>query len=122
MPNYEPEYEIRIRYWTGDSFSTEDRETSLDGTWKNVDVIKENVRRIREHYEWYQSLNNYHRSTGKLTKPSWFTAKSEHSINLKLDVGTEYYASPFWCGYFEGLYGIDVVKAKDKTEELGFEY
>jgi hypothetical protein len=96
MSEYDVEYEIQIHYWTGDSFSTEDRETSLDGTWKNIDIIKENISRIKEQYEL--------------------------SLNIKLDNGKEYLLSAFWCGYFEGLYGVRVIKAKDQTESIGFGY
>ena len=54
--------------------------------------------------------------------PAWLTTKTEYSINLKLDNGKEYCVSSFWCGFFEGLYGVDVIKLKDEGEKLGFDY
>lgn len=66
------EYRIKIYYETGDSFHNEEVEAYLELTWKNLDIAKENLQRIKEHYEMYQDINSrYYRAT-KMSKEEWF--------------------------------------------------
>ena len=53
------EYRIRIDYSTGNSFGSHDVTDYLEFTWKNLDIVKENLRWIKEHYEMYRSIHNY---------------------------------------------------------------
>ena len=54
-------YQIQINYSTGDSFHTEDREERIDFVWTNLEVAKENLQRIEEHYKMYQGTGRkYH--------------------------------------------------------------
>jgi len=113
------EYKILIFYRTGSSDHTYDDEGYLDGTWKNIEIIKENLQRIKEHYLWYESIYiTGSRHNKKIEKPHWYTNKYDGSIKLKLDDGTEYEMSAFWCGYFETLYGAkaEPVKENDNLE------
>ena len=106
-----PEYKIKIRYETGDSFGTETCENYIDGEWKNLDIVHENAKRIKEHYRWYNSFHGYPVVPGKaqVKRPSWLLdSMSENSIKLILDNGSEYIYSTFWCGYFETLYAITI--------------
>lgn len=41
-------YRIKISYSTGNSFGSEDTWDYLELTWKNLDVAKENLQRIKE--------------------------------------------------------------------------
>lgn len=113
-------YQIKIFYQTGDSFSRRDEERFLDGDWENPDIIRENLRRIKEHNEWYLGENNsFH---NKVSKPKWIKADDkypEFSVTLKLDNGTEYKQSTFWRGYFERLYGADAVIKKEEGFSFG---
>lgn len=49
-------YRIKISYLTGDSFGTQDTYDYLELTWKNLDIAKENLQRIKEHYELYEAV------------------------------------------------------------------
>lgn len=111
-------YRIKYEYRTGDSFHTEDREEILEYEWKNLDVVKECLKRIREHYKWYESIeNHYAYRHEKVEKPAWHNIQkqdyimgNEHClINLPLDNGKEIQFWPPWCGYFEQLYGAEIV-------------
>ena len=53
------EYKIKIYYSTGDSNSSNDETSYLDLTWVNLDIAKENLRRIKEHYLQYQELRSW---------------------------------------------------------------
>lgn len=85
-------YKIKIDYQTGDSFDTYDTSTLLDGEWNNLEVAKENLKRIQLHYEFFLCRSN--RKT---------------LLKLKTDDGVEYKFYPFWCGYFEKLYGAEII-------------
>ena len=52
------EYKIRIDYCTGNSFGSEDMNEYLDLYWSNIDIAKENLKRIKEHYEQYKECNS----------------------------------------------------------------
>jgi len=64
-----PEYRIKISYSTGDSFHNEDAEQTLELTWKNLDIAKENLQRIKEHYQMKEDI---HRYNSKLTLWQWY--------------------------------------------------
>lgn len=116
-------YQIRISYQTGDSFHTEDTETILDYDWGDVNVVTQNLKRIREHYEMYQEMaDRYHASfkemKGEYGKKDWFVVDGEaidlagtaaRCLYLYLDDGTKFQYSCPWCGYFETLYGGEVI-------------
>jgi len=53
------EYKIKIEYCTGNSFGSEDESGYLDLSWKNIDIAKENLKRIKEHYEQYRECSSY---------------------------------------------------------------
>lgn len=117
-------YAILIHYETGDSLGTEEREDFLDGRWENEDVIRENICRIKEHFDWYANKNYMsggYRSLNGFTEtpePEWHKGEYENTIILFTDDGTPYKQSAFWCGYFKTLYGAKAVK---KEEEIGFD-
>ncbi len=114
-------YKIEIQYHTGDSFHSYDAEQFLPGDWENHDIIRENIKRIREHYEWFERNHGrtYHfENKTKISEPEWHKGKLEYTITLKLDNGIEYDQSVFWCGYFESLLGAKAIA----QEEEGFSF
>ena len=112
-------YKIKYDYQTGDSFHTEEREDLLEYEWMDLDVAKECLKRIREHYKWYQSLeNHYSFRKEEIVKPTWHNIDmsnfiirtDEHYLmNMPLDNGNEIQFWPPWCGYFEHLHGAEIV-------------
>jgi len=110
-------YNIRIFYRTGDSFGSRNKEMDLDGFWENTEIIKENLKRIKEHYEWYKNKNSSY-SSKKIEKPTWHTNRYDESIKLKTDKGVEYEQSTYWCGYFESLYGAKAIICSEPDMEF----
>jgi hypothetical protein len=117
----EQRYKIKISYQTGDSFHTEDCEQELEESWSNLDIAKENLKRIEEHDDWYSSKSSFRKK--ELDKPEWHkidlsefglsSISEEDLINLKLDNGKEWQFWPFWIGYFETLYGAEIIIDND---------
>lgn len=52
-------YSIKISYATGNSFGSSNEDELLDLTWKNLDIAKENLLAIKEHYDMYQLVDGY---------------------------------------------------------------
>jgi len=108
-------YQIKYHYETGDSFHTEDREEILEYEWEDLKVAKEALRRIEEHYAWYESISRGH--LDELPRPKWHSIKpgstakdmEHYLINIPMDNGKEVQFWAPWCGYFETLYGADIV-------------
>lgn len=106
------EYRIKYNYNTGDSFNTyEGEEGYLELTWKNLDVAKENLKRIEEHYKQYKSFNGYQSYNRKPRKDiieenqnkDWFVKENENCIILYGDNKEPFQFWAPWCGYFESL-------------------
>ena len=115
-------YTIRVEYKTGDSFSDGDESIDLD-EWENLDIAKENLQRIKEHYEYYRFKNDPW--AGDKIEEKWKNKNLPDfivlqmngniiSIKIKMDNGKEYTLYPQWCGYFETLYGASIVIKEDK--------
>ena len=119
-------FKILITYDTGNSFGTEEGlESYLDGEWKILETATENLNRIREHYEYYKAVKNYHFSKREkdeakkiielAPKQRWYADNVEeliYSLKLVTDVGVEYQCSAFWCGYFEHLVSAEIEMPK----------
>jgi hypothetical protein len=117
-------YKIKYSYCTGDSFSTQEGESVLEFEWTNLDIAKESLKRIVEHYKWYQSME--YRYLGiQDEKPSWWNVPTteynknfEHyQLNIPMDNGKEIIFQAPWCGYFESLYGVEII-----TEDKDMKY
>lgn len=107
-------YKIKFFYKTGDSFITEMLEDTLEFEWEKLDVVKECLKRIKEHYLWYKSIESY-RKDKPLDKPKWHNVNYDHKsmehhvINIPLDNGKDVQFIPPWCGYFEKLFSIEII-------------
>jgi len=115
-------YTIAIKYKTGDSFSTREEKTTLDYDWTNPEIVKENMIRIKEHYEWVRGINeSWHDEKPpkpdfmkELTKES--KAYEEYCLPLKKDDGSIFQISVKWTGYFERLISIEIQFKNFKIE------
>jgi hypothetical protein len=113
-------YYIEIYYETGNSFGSQDETSRLELTWDNLDIAKENVKRIKEHYEWYDAKGSKHFYRPKKVppKPKFVDSKYDFSLKLLTDDGNDWQISAFWCGYFETLYSAEI--KEDKDRELSY--
>lgn len=112
-------YKIKAKYETGDSFSNSVEESTLELTWTNLDVAKENLKRIKEHYTYYSKIENSYHSKKEdelirqeMKKQRWYADNYIGCLKLITDEGKELQFSAFWTGYFEKL-----IWAKIEPEE-----
>lgn len=113
-------YFIKISYSDGDSFKNWEDERNIDLEWKNIEVAKENLKRIKQHYKEYEFFDGWEswkvketdikKREDELKSFSWFSKGDwKHSIILKTDEGDDFQTSTFWCGYFESLLSAEIV-------------
>ncbi len=120
-------YKIKYHYTTGDSFHTEEREDLLEYEWNDLDIAKECLKRIREHYRWYRHVEHSN-IYEEVKEPEWhmvetkkFLRDSNHClINIPMDNGTEIQFWPPWVGYFEMLHGAEII-VDEKFNDMKFE-
>lgn len=121
-------YTIKIDYQTGNSFGIEDRSSNLEANW-NLEVAKENLQRIKEHYQIIKDRDNYvsigsSKETSlmkKIKTERWYTGKYfEWSIKLLENDSTEKEYRCFWTGYFERLYGGTIVETDEYDATMSF--
>ena len=86
-------YQIRLGYTTGDSFRSHEEESTLEYEWKDLEIAKENLQRIKKHYKWFLD-DNYKRDSWKKTMPdfcvkssTYGSSKYDYSILLKSEGG-----------------------------------
>jgi len=124
-------YTINVKYKDGDSYKSYKTEKTLDSGWE-LEVAKENLKRIKEHYTAYSKRNNYV-SIGKsendllkeLKAQRWYSTGEkystwEYNINLLENDGSSktYYIS--WTGYFTRLISASIVCKED--DDMSFEW
>lgn len=116
-------YKIKVEYRTGDSFGYEDTSIVLDYIWTNIDIAKENLERIKKHYQWSVSEFNNREwflknvpdfiENKDWEKKNWGHSKYVYTVPLKLDDGQEKDFSAVWTGYFEHLYGASIIDVEE---------
>jgi len=120
-------YQIEYDYRTGSSFGSHNETDVLEFEWENIEIAAEALKRIHEHYKWYQYKEKGYNWLDEVPKPKWHKIKresihedQEHNlINLPTDNGEEVQFWPPWCGYFETLYGAKIIiGGKDMSFEL----
>lgn len=52
-------FKIKYGYQTGNSFGSHSEEGELEMIWTSLDVAKDNLKRIQEHYQQYRDLSDY---------------------------------------------------------------
>lgn len=115
-------YQIKYSYRTGDSFGNSDEESTLDLEWDNLDIAKENLKRIKEHYQYYEAKNvsyikyEFNKRKAKIKEilatakdKDWYSEEYDFCLILKTDDGKDWKISAPWCGYFETLYGAEII-------------
>jgi hypothetical protein len=124
-------WQIKYQYETGDSFSNRDAEGILEMEWDDLDIAKENLQRIREHYTQYSSSRypNWRVTKKQLeeqqkeaTAKPWFVKQYDFCLNLKADNGNECQISAPWCGYFERLYGAEIISKEPEDDDMRIEF
>jgi len=130
-------YTIKIHYVTGDSFGSHETTNTVELEWENLDVAKENLQRIKEHYEYYSHINEMsleshkrgyiekkHKFIESVKEKDWFVEQkyydSTNSLKLKTDNGKDFLLNAFWIGYFERLKGAEIIMVEPKISDMEF--
>lgn len=125
-------YEIKVTYQTGHSLHSEVTTDVIELTWKDLDVAKQNLKRIQEHYTMYKELTAYtfKKNTQEILKRNedkeWFVKDptgdvymSEFHLILIADNGNSMQMYAFWCGHFEELYEAEIIN-NDEDLKISF--
>lgn len=117
-------YRIKYYYGTGDSFGTEDTSSIFEDEWENLEIAKANLKRIKEHYDFYKIApkigSHYEKFFSekeiKIAKEAplkdWYVSSLRHEIPLlkfSSDNGKFYQLFAPWCGYFEHLFSAEII-------------
>jgi hypothetical protein len=112
-------YKIIVNYDSGGSFGTyPGQECECIYQWDNLDIAKENLKRIAEHNRAVQKLNGW-RSYGRgswddYKNERWYCKHSpQHGVVLLTDHNIEYDESCSWVGYFETMNHCQIVPNDD---------
>lgn len=114
-------FKIKIEYETGDSFSSHDEIKIIDYVWKNLEIAKVNLVRIKEHYRWVCSYEGY--QPEKLDAPEFMEktygegghilSEAMYHMPILDDNGNSFDLNCGWVGYFETLYGASIVAEEE---------
>ncbi len=107
-------YNIKIQYQTGDSFSTAEREETIEMEWVHLDRAKESLKRIQNHYEFYQKHDNIWEKPEGVELPEgvlWDDENKMICLELIADNGDPFRYGCFWVGYFESLRSATIVRS-----------
>lgn len=127
-------YTIKIDYRTGNSFGCHDEEGKIEGEF-SLDIAKENLKRIKAHYNLYQIRNNYYsiglsdkgeKSLKEAQTEPWFYSGDgtygswEYELYLLENDGSSKSHSTFWIGYFERLISARIISKIPEDDGMNF--
>lgn len=113
-------YKIEVCYQTGDSYHSEDVTRRLEMSWKKVENAKKALRRIKEHYAWYQYVNDPpYMLRPKVDEPAWHKEQTyDFVVSLTIDNGRDVTFIAPWCGFFEKLHNAKILLVDSRTESV----
>ena len=118
-----PNYQIKVYYQTGDSFGKNDTDQLLEIVWTDLSKAKTALKRIKEHYRWYESLHGYNYKQEMVPEPEWHKGMEyEFSVKVLLDNDEAVRFSAFWCGYFERLYSAEIIAVPPEDDDMRIEF
>jgi hypothetical protein len=104
-------YLLYAIYSTGDSFGTDAGQIEYVGLYEDKNVAYENQRRIEQHSDTYQKLNNRWGGTSQQEKnrlKKIGKTFEPYSVRLITEAEEEFQMHVPWNGYFEELTSIEV--------------
>lgn len=119
-------YSIEVSYSDGDSCHHYNATETLEFSW-TLEVAKENLKRIKNHYKAYSDRNGYvacmlgDKEVSLLefikTQPWYDNDGWTASIIFLQNDGTSKHYSTSWTSYFASLIGAKIVVAINKEED-----
>jgi hypothetical protein len=116
-------YAIRIRYSTGDSFSSWNDETELAIRWSTADKAKAALAKIREVFildHRRETVRNRDAAADlrkKLIEVTGCEKYSEGCMVFQTDDGEDQMLSCSWRGNFETLLCAEIIEVVDKPDD-----
>lgn len=111
-------YNIQIYYLTGDSAEANIAEYILAGKWKDLDLARENLLRIEEHFNWKRGyLKNMPDFMNEMKENLWDT-----SIPFKLDDGETWVVGVFWDSWCDHINSAKVIEDLEPLPSIKFLY
>lgn len=123
------QYRIKIDYRTGDSSGSEDVTQYLELQFNNLDVARQNLQRIKEHYQMTLDIDDV-KWTGKPKTEKEILSENKHKdwfvdiedephlsrycIILYTDENNKFQMSCFWVGFFEHLNCAEIELVNEK--------
>lgn len=118
-------YKIKYTFETGDSFGSHIEKSELENEWENLEIAKQNLKSIEQHYTWYKlkkegerfrrtyrnSHDEYEKTILNFAKDKvWFISEKDYyCLKLQLDNGEDWQMWAPWCGHFETLIEVEIV-------------
>ena len=120
MEDQKQQYIIYIDYTTGDSFKSYDTSDILDYDWNNIEIVRNNLQRIKNHYNYVNENDVYNKPKGSLPEGCiWDDEYRIIQLELLLDNNKIVLTYPNWCGYFEHLNSIEI-RLKNDLDKINF--
>jgi hypothetical protein len=131
-------WKIEYDYTSGDSEKHWRETRMLEFDWNDVDNAKKALKRIKEHYLWFDAVAGNSTANWKVSyghckapeMPDWVPTKvlypgtpneqlfpEYYTVILALDNGNEVMFSAPWCGHFESLHSAHIIFVKDGKEQ-----
>ncbi len=136
----EKRYKIQITYDTGgsDYHATGVKSFIEELSWDDLNIVKQNLKYIEEHYIAYCIFKDYNVSKKKYAEvldaikncfwfEPWSTGNkkiffNDNCLNLKGDNGEKVCVrGAFWCGYFETFVNAEIVDTFDSDMKVEFD-
>lgn len=119
-------YKVIYSYETGGTFELHDEEREFEYRFDSEELAQEALQRMREHYDWQFSVDNYREED--VPQPKWWKKEpskykylADWSFNVKGNDGNDVYLyGGSYLGYFETLYGAEVVSAETLSNKNKF--
>jgi hypothetical protein len=116
-------YKIKIDYLTGNSFGSEDASDIIELDWDNLEIAKENLQYINEHYKQYEECNSYSfrksKSKDEIYESNkdkdWFVGEIKYrTIADKCCISNEYYENnkELCEPFYDDFYAENCIKLK----------
>jgi hypothetical protein len=119
-------YQLMIYYTTGDSFGSYEHQEIFDFEWYSLELTKQNIQNIIEHYKQYKEIDNHYDKEELILNlnknKEWFVEnddikmQSRNCLYIILDNKNKVQIMPEWTGYSSFLNLIEIYKNSRSIE------
>lgn len=126
-------YTIEVTYTTGNSFNSEEVTDNINLAWNDLELAKQCLKHIKEHYDLYCEFNqsgwSRDRKNDEILKDAdsriWARGESDpyylSDLYAECDDGDwRQVSTNMWCGYFETLHSAEIVTIGESDMKVVF--